>query len=180
MSSISLITCADHTYDNPLEVRIRIKKLLLFKYSVPSYALINKNRMTLIQTVKQVYCVTMSYLPRSTFHSPWTGWSIVADTDLLSHIQSVPGIKVTTSGFNSRADSESKTSYTHWSNSQRFRSYECLNFLKIRKEIGALCIYWAMLLDVQLQIHRSTLKQIVRSVLLLLGCIFSLVWPENL
>jgi hypothetical protein len=37
-----------------------------------------------------------------------------------------------------------------------------------------------MLLNVQLQISRSTLKQIVRSVLLLLGCIFWLVWPKNL
>ena len=37
-----------------------------------------------------------------------------------------------------------------------------------------------MLLNVQLQIRRSTLKKIVRSVLRLLGCIFWLVWPENL
>ena len=37
-----------------------------------------------------------------------------------------------------------------------------------------------MLLNVQLQIHRSTLKQVVRSVLHLLGYIFWLVWPENL
>ena len=49
-------------------------------------------------------------------------------------IQVVPGVKVTTSGFNSRANSESKTSYTHGSNSQQFRSYEFLKFLKIRKE----------------------------------------------
>jgi len=27
--------------------------------------------------------------------------------------EDVPGVKVTASGFNSRADSESKTSYTH-------------------------------------------------------------------
>ena len=45
----------------------------------------------------------------------------------LFKIQSVPGVKVTTSGFNSRADSESKMSYTHGSNSQRFRSYEFLS-----------------------------------------------------
>ena len=75
---------------------------------------------------------------------------------------------------------ESKTSYTHWSNLQRFRSYEFLKFLKIRKERGALCIYWAMLLNVQLQINCSTLKKIVRSILHLLECIFWLVWPENL
>jgi len=37
-----------------------------------------------------------------------------------------------------------------------------------------------MLLNAQLQISRSTLKQTVRSVLRLLGCIFWLVWPENL
>jgi len=41
-------------------------------------------------------------------------------------IRDVLGVQVTTSGFNSRADSESKTSYTHGSNSQRFRSYEFL------------------------------------------------------
>ena len=34
------------------------------------------------------------------------------------------GCEVTTKGFNSRVDSESKTIYTHGSNSQRFRSYE--------------------------------------------------------
>jgi len=39
------------------------------------------------------------------------------------NIQGVPGVKVTTSEFNSRADSESKMSYTHGSNSQRFRIY---------------------------------------------------------
>jgi len=41
----------------------------------------------------------------------------------VNDIQSVPGVKVTTSGFNSRADSESKTPYTHGTNSQRFWSY---------------------------------------------------------
>jgi len=46
-----------------------------------------------------------------------------------------------------------------------------LMFLKIRKERRTLCIYLAMLLNVQLQIRRSTLQQIVRSVLRLLGCI---------
>jgi hypothetical protein len=44
-----------------------------------------------------------------------------------SYIEGVPGVKVTTSGFNSRADSESKILYTRGSNSQRFRSY---GFLK--------------------------------------------------
>ena len=34
----------------------------------------------------------------------------------------------------------------------------------IRKRRGALCIYWDMLLNVQLQIRHSTLKQVVRSV----------------
>ena len=37
---------------------------------------------------------------------------------LLHPIESVPGVKFNTSGFNSRADVESKTSYTHGSNSQ--------------------------------------------------------------
>jgi len=41
-------------------------------------------------------------------------------------MQGATGVKVNTSGFNSRADAESKTSYTHGSNSQRFRSYEFL------------------------------------------------------
>jgi len=45
---------------------------------------------------------------------------------LYFHIHCVPGVKITTCGFNSRAYSESKTSYTHGSNSQRFRSYEFL------------------------------------------------------
>jgi len=45
---------------------------------------------------------------------------------LITFIQGVPGVKVSTSGFNSRADTESKMSYTHGSNSQRFRSYEFL------------------------------------------------------
>ena len=49
-------------------------------------------------------------------------------------MQGVPGVKVTTSGFNSRAGSESKTSYTHGSNSQRFWSYE---FLKYRLHMDA-------------------------------------------
>jgi hypothetical protein len=48
----------------------------------------------------------------------------------LNYIQGVPGVKVTTSGFNSRADSESKMSYTHGSNSQRFKSYEFLKYSK--------------------------------------------------
>ena len=45
-------------------------------------------------------------------------------------IQVVPGVKVTTSGFNSRADSESKMSYTYGPNSQRFRSFEFLKYSK--------------------------------------------------
>jgi len=42
------------------------------------------------------------------------------------HTEDVPGVKVTTSGFNSRADSKSKTSYTYGSNWERFRRYEFL------------------------------------------------------
>jgi len=45
-------------------------------------------------------------------------------------IQGVPGVKVSTSGFNSRADGESKMSYAHGSNLQRFRSYEFLKYSK--------------------------------------------------
>ena len=45
-------------------------------------------------------------------------------------IQGVPGVKISTSGFNSGANSESKTSYTHGSNSQRFRSYEHLKYIE--------------------------------------------------
>jgi hypothetical protein len=43
-------------------------------------------------------------------------------SEIKVNIQGVPGVKVMTSGFNSRADSESKTSYTHGPNSQRFWS----------------------------------------------------------
>jgi hypothetical protein len=49
---------------------------------------------------------------------------------IVCHIRGVPGIKVTSLGFNSRADSESKTSYTHGSISQQFRSYEFLKYGK--------------------------------------------------
>jgi len=53
-------------------------------------------------------------------------------TDILSAIQSVPGVKVSTLGLNARADGESKTTYeyTQGLNSERFRSYD---FLKYRK-----------------------------------------------
>jgi len=51
-------------------------------------------------------------------------------TQMRLYIQGVPGVKVNTSGYNSRADSESKTPYTHGPNSQRFRSYEFLNYIK--------------------------------------------------
>ena len=53
-------------------------------------------------------------------------------TDILSAIQSVPGVKVSTLGLNARADGESKTTYTYTQglNSERFRSYD---FLKYRK-----------------------------------------------
>jgi len=54
-----------------------------------------------------------------------------------NYLQSVPGVKVTTSGFNSRADSDSKTSYAHRSNSQRFWSYE---FLKYQLHMAAGCM----------------------------------------
>jgi len=50
------------------------------------------------------------------------------------YVQDVPEIKVTTLGFNSRADSESKTPYTHESDSQRFRSYEFLKVQQINLE----------------------------------------------
>jgi hypothetical protein len=49
---------------------------------------------------------------------------------LLHSVQDVPGVKVTTSGFISGVDAESKTSYTHGSNSQKFRSYEFLKYSK--------------------------------------------------
>jgi hypothetical protein len=50
-----------------------------------------------------------------------------------STIQGVPGVKVTTLGVTSLGDAESKTSYTHGSTSQRFRSYEVWKKLE-RKE----------------------------------------------
>jgi len=42
------------------------------------------------------------------------------------NIQGTPGVKVSISGLNSRADTEPKTTYTQESNSQRFRSFEFL------------------------------------------------------
>jgi len=42
------------------------------------------------------------------------------------YTQIAPRVKVNTSGFKSRTDAKSKTSYTHGSNSQRSRSYEFL------------------------------------------------------
>jgi len=72
-------------------------------------------------------------------------------------------------------------STTHGSNSQWFRSYEFLKYSKcIRKARRALCIYWDMLLYIQLRIQHSTLKQVVGSVLHLLGYISWLMWPEYL
>jgi len=53
-------------------------------------------------------CMTSSFLPPS--------------------IQGVPGVKVITSGVNSGADADSKTSYTHGSILQWFRSYEFLEY----------------------------------------------------
>ena len=56
------------------------------------------------------------------------------------YIQDVPGLTVTTSGFNSRADSESKTSHTHThthgSDWQRFRSYKFLKYRNQRTDVG--------------------------------------------
>ena len=49
-------------------------------------------------------------------------------------IQGVPGAKVTTLGVTSLGDAESKTSYTHGSNSQRFRSYEVWKKLERKEE----------------------------------------------
>jgi hypothetical protein len=99
------------------------------------------------------------------------GWREREYTHARAHTR-VPAVKVHILGFNSRADVESKTSYTHGSNSQWSRSYVFLKHSKlIRKERGALCIYWDMLLNVQLHILRSSLKEVVRSVLHLLGYI---------
>jgi hypothetical protein len=56
-------------------------------------------------------------------------------------IEHVPGIKVNISGFNSRADAESKMSYSHGANSQWFRSYDVLkqsNKLERKEEHCAL------------------------------------------
>jgi hypothetical protein len=51
-------------------------------------------------------------------------------TELKLAIQGVPGVKVTILGFHSRADSESKMSYTHGSNLKWFRSYGVLKYIK--------------------------------------------------
>ena len=52
----------------------------------------------------------------------------------ITGIQGVPGVKVTTSGVTSLGDAESKTSYTHGSNSQRFRIYEVRKKLERKEE----------------------------------------------
>ena len=60
----------------------------------------------------------------------WIHWcSVVWVTYIfveISHIKGSPGVKVTSSGLNSRADAESKISYTHGSDWQQCRSYEIL------------------------------------------------------
>ena len=56
------------------------------------------------------------------------------------YVQGVPGVKVTTSGVTSLADAESKTSYTHGSNSQRFRSYEVWKKLERKEEYFAFIV----------------------------------------
>jgi hypothetical protein len=47
-----------------------------------------------------------------------------------NYIQGVPGVKVNILGFTSRADAEAKTSSSHGSNLQQFRSYEFLKYSK--------------------------------------------------
>jgi len=63
-----------------------------------------------------------------------------------SEKQGVLGVKVTTSGVTSLADAESKTSYTHGSNSQRFRSYEVWKKLERKEEHFAFLDYYFLLL----------------------------------
>ena len=58
-----------------------------------------------------------------------------------TYIKDVPGVTVTTSGVTSLADAESKTSYTHGSNSHRFRSYEVWKKLERKEEHFALILY---------------------------------------
>ena len=67
-------------------------------------------------------------------------------SDLGFTIQSVPGVKVTTSGVTSLGDGESKTSCTHGSNSQRFRSYEVWKKLERKEEHFAFIDYYFLLL----------------------------------
>jgi len=56
-------------------------------------------------------------------------------------LHGVPVVKANISGFNSRADAESKTPYTLGFNSQRLSNYEFLKYSKyIRKGRGALRI----------------------------------------
>ena len=62
------------------------------------------------------------------------------------YIQGVPGVKVTTSGGTSLADAESKTSYTHVSNSQRLRSYAVWKKLERKDEYFAFIDYYFFLL----------------------------------
>jgi hypothetical protein len=64
------------------------------------------------------------------------------DNILNFDMQNVPGVKFTTSGFNSRADSQSKRHIHVGTISQRFRNYEFFKYSKyIRKERGTMIIY---------------------------------------
>jgi hypothetical protein len=62
----------------------------------------------------------------------WVQWYHLHRTTVT--IQGVPGVKVTTLGVTSLGDAESKTSYTHGSNLQRFRSSEVWKKLERKEE----------------------------------------------
>ena len=76
---------------------------------------------------------TITLRQTTVLENPLDKWSTrLRDLYLTTHmplcIEGVPWVKVNTSGYNSRADAKSRTSYTHRSNWQRFRSYGFLNY----------------------------------------------------
>ena len=112
------LPCLSGSQSKRVEFRIQLQGF--FSKLVPK--LLDSNTKFRI-TVSQTQLARLTQYQQKTSPSQFSKTYIIV-------IWGVAGVKVTTSEFNSRADSESKISSTHGSNSQRFRSYE---FLKCSK-----------------------------------------------
>jgi hypothetical protein len=94
------------------------------------------------------------------------------------YVQDVPGVKVTTSGVTSLADAESKTSYTHGSNSQRFRSYEVWKKLERKEEHFAFIDYYFLLLLISYRFvvqHELNVRSVIHLLKILYSVRFAMV-----